>query len=106
MSPADSNRRILAARLRILAISPETARHMDYWLAGGWLFRLLLWLCIGFGVVEQASISVWFGPLIAALSAQTVGRAWWWWRRDAVVKAFEDCADGLEALPKTKRGAK
>lgn len=66
------------------------------------LFRGVLYICVGFGVSEATGYGWWIVPIVAALVAMTVGRAWNAWRapkRRAVLKELADKAEQAAGVP-------
>ena len=66
---------------------------MAFHLCAG-LFGLALWISVGIGVANAASLSLWWGPGIGVALTMTLGRAWRWWRRPQWTEVYEDVAAG------------
>lgn len=96
MTPTEASNRTAAAMKRITEANPAALAFVLGIRFLAWSFRLIVYICIGFGTASVAHLSAWWGVPFALVSAQTLGRAYVWWRRDANVRAYEATADEAE----------
>ena len=96
MRAAEASARRAAAVQRLAKSEPVTVFVYTAAAALTFLFRGACHVCLAFGIVSTAGISLWWGPPLALLLATTLGRLWEWLRRDRVVKALETMADAAD----------
>ncbi|MDI7269336.1 MAG: DUF308 domain-containing protein [Myxococcota bacterium] len=64
--------------------------------------RGILHLCVGFGLLESLDWSRWWAPIVALLSAQSIGR---FWERSRRGVRLHSLAMAVERARKTKEAA-
>lgn len=96
MNRAEYSARWTAASERVAKASTAQGCMVAVALVAALVLRAFFHLCVGFGGVAMADLSVWWGFPLALVSGQTLGRVWSWWRRDARIADIEAAADIAE----------
>ena len=96
MNRAEYTQRATAAATRLGKADPVAAILFVCIDIGATAIRAALHCSMAVGVCSVAGWSYWFAPVIAVLSAQTLGRGWEYARRSSRVRALEAAADAAE----------
>lgn len=96
MTRTEAAARTTAASKRLMEANPIAGLIYVGLEMAGTFVAAVVHSSIGVGLMVSCGWSVWFGPLAAIVSAQTLGRAWNWIRRDARVRGIEAAADHAE----------
>lgn len=97
MNREEYTRRVAAAGKRVGAANPVAGLLILGVDVVASLVRSALHCTAAIGVCSVAGLSVWFAPVLAVLSAQTLGRLYLYLRRGSRVRALELVAVALEA---------
>lgn len=96
MNRADYTERATSAATRMGKAAPLTAILYVCIDIGAIAIRAALHCSMAVGLCSVAGWPYWFAPVLAVLSAQTIGRGWEYGRRGSRVRSLEAAADAAE----------